>query len=114
MIRRGLKRLAVIVAVVCVVTTLLSLVVGLATGTDLLRALSLGFMLVGSLLFTLGAAAGLRGGVRTARRADGTVAGVRVDREEGLEMLNMSVLLVGIGIALVIVGIVLHPHARLV
>jgi hypothetical protein len=113
-IRRGLKRLAKLITALCVGTTVLSLLVGYAAGTGALRAVSLGFMLVGSFLFTAGAAFGLRGGVRTARRADGTVAGVRVDRMQGLEMMNVSAVFVGIGIALVLVGVVLHPHVHLI
>ena len=114
MIRRGLRRLAIIVAVLFVSTTLVSLAVGLAAGAGALRALSLGFMLVGSFIFIAGAALGLRGSVRPERRLDGTVVGVKVDRAEGMETLNASVLFVGLGLLLVLVGVLLHPHLRLV
>ena len=114
MIRRGLKRLAVIVTGLFFGTALISLGIGAAAGAAPLRSVSLGFMLVGSFLFTAGAAFGLRGSVRPLRRDDGTVAGVRVDRAEGMEMMNTSVLFVGLGLTLVFVGILLDPHVRLV
>ena len=113
MIRRGLRRLAAIVATLCLGTTLISLGIGYAAGAAPLRSISLGFMLVGSFLFTAGAAFGLRGSVRPYRRDDGTVGGVRVDRSEGMEMMNTSVLFAGLGLTLVLVGILLHPHVPL-
>ena len=115
MIARGLKRLATLFLALAAVTAAVSLVIGLFTGTPTLRALSLGFMLVGSFVFVLGGAIGLRGPTRRAHRPDGSVAGVTVDSPgDRIESINASYVLLAIGIGLVLLGVVLDPNARLV
>ena len=90
MIVRGFRDLGVGLAGICLATALGSLVVGLAAGLPALRALSGGFLLVGSLLFTAGAVVGLRD-----------------------PAFHLSALLVGVGLFLVLLGVVLHPRASL-
>jgi hypothetical protein len=97
---------------ICLATALGSLVVGLAAGLPALRALSGGFLLVGSLLFTAGAVVGLRDPARGQERriARGTPStGPRC----WAEAFHLSALLVGVGLFLVLLGVVLHPRASL-
>lgn len=112
MIARGLRDLGVGVAGLCAFVALASLLVGAAAGLSTLRALSGGFLLVGSLLFTAGAVVGIRDPARSqerrrARGSDGN--GPR----SWAEAFHLSALLVGVGLFLVLVGVVLHPRASL-
>lgn len=114
MIARGLRDLAVGVLGVCGFTALASLLLGLAAGFSATRALSAGFMLVGSLLFTAGAVVGLRDPARSRdreRRAalTGTAGGPR----SWTEAFHLSAVLVGLGLFLVALGVAIDPRTSL-
>ncbi len=89
-------------------------VVSAANGTSLARSVSIGLMLTGASVFVAGAAVGLRGPVRHTHRPDGTVDGATfaspVDR---IESINVSHVLVGLGVVFVLVGVVVAPNVRL-
>lgn len=112
MIARGVRDLGVGVAGICAFTALASLLLGFAAGLPVGRALSGGFLLAGSLLFTAGAVVGLRDPARARERriARGAVA---TGPRSWTEAFNLSALLVGIGLLLVLIGVVLHPTASL-
>ncbi len=112
MIARGFRDLGVGLAGICVATAAASLLIGLAAGLPVLRALSGGFLLVGSLLFTAGAVVGLRDPARARERriARGSPS---TGPRSWAEAFHLSALLVGVGLFLVLVGIVLHPRAAL-
>ena len=112
MIARGLRDLGVGIAGICAFVALASLLVGAAAGLSALRALSGGFLLAGSLLFTAGAIVGLRDPARGRERriAGGAAA---TSPRSWAEAFHLSALLVGLGLFLVLVGIVLHPRADL-
>lgn len=100
MIRAGLRRLLVAFGVLAGVTGAGSLAIGLMTGSAGQRSVSVGYMLVGSLVMVLGLAAGLRGWGRNA--------------DPGSERLASSAILIGIGVALVLLGIGLDPRSDIV
>lgn len=114
MIRSGLKRLVLILVGLFAATTLISIPAGLLSGTSLARALSLGFMLSGSFVFTVGAAIGLRGPARARHRSDGSLAGYEfASPEHRVESTNISYLLVAIGLFFVAFGVVIDPYVDL-
>jgi hypothetical protein len=110
-IRRGLRSIAI--ALVCVfgLTAAASLLIGVAADVSAERALSGGYLLMGSLLFTAGALVGLRDPARARERE----RRIRRVNPGGLaswtEAFHLSALLVGLGISLVLVGIALSPRA---
>ena len=111
MILRGLRSLAI--ALVCALgaTALASLLIGMVADVSAVRALSGGYLLMGSLLFTAGALVGLRDPARARERE----RRIRRVNPGGLaswsEAFHLSALLVGLGIGLVLVGIALSPRA---
>jgi hypothetical protein len=111
-IARGFRDLGAGLAGICALTALGSLLIGLAAGLPALRALSGGFLLVGSLLFTAGAVVGLRDPARARERKIARGAPTNGPRSWG-EAFHLSALLVGVGLFLVFLGIVLHPRADL-
>ena len=111
MITRGLRDLAFVLLGVCALTALGSLLLGLAAGIPLARAVSGGYLVVGSLLFIAGALAGLRDPsrlrereLRTMRRV---VSGGPANWSEAFQL---SATLVGIGFALLLIGVLIHPR----
>lgn len=112
MIARGLRSLGIALACVFGLTAAASLLVGLAADVSALEAISGGYLLVGSLLFTAGALVGLRDPARARereRRTTGRVASGGLATWS--EAFHLSALLVGLGIGLVLVGIALSPRA---
>ena len=111
MILRGLRTIAIALACVLGVTAVGSLLIGLAADVSAMRALSGGYLLMGSLLFTAGALVGLRDPARARERE----RRLRRVSPGGLaswsEAFHLSALLVGLGIGLVLVGIALSPRA---
>lgn len=111
MIRRGIRSLALALAALVGATAVASLVVGIAADVSAVRALSGGYLLVGSLLFIGGALVGLRDPARarerqlrtTRRVSPGTLA-------SWSEAFHLSALLVGLGLGLVLLGIALNPN----
>jgi hypothetical protein len=113
MIRRGLRDLAVAAAGLCAGIGLLSLLIGAAAGLGMQRSLSAGYMLVGSLLFTAGAVVGLRDPGR-ARRRERLISGTTsTGLASWTEAFQLSAVLVGLGVCLVLVGVLLHPQTTL-
>jgi hypothetical protein len=111
-IARGFRDLGVGVSAICAITALASVLLGLAAGVPVSRALSGGFLLVGSLLFTAGAVVGLRDPARARERRIARGAATTGPRSWS-EAFNLSALLVGVGLFLVLLGVVLHPRASL-
>jgi hypothetical protein len=114
-IARGLRDLAVGLPWICGLTALGALAIGAAAGLSLQRALSGGFLLVGSLFFTAGAVAGLRDPSRSRERriARGDPATGTAGLGSWTQAFHLSALLVGVGLLLVLLGVVLHPTASL-
>ena len=114
MIKRGLKRLACIVGALAAAATIPSLIAGAATDTSAARSVSLGFMFVGALVFVGGAAVGLRGPVKPVHRPDGSFERLTMaSPDDRIESINVSHLLVVIGIVFVVLGVVIAPNASL-
>jgi hypothetical protein len=109
---RGFRDLGVGMAGICAFTALGSLLIGLAAGLPVLRALSGGFLLVGSLLFTAGAVVGLRDPAR-AREPRIARGAATTGPRSWAEAFHLSALLVGLGLFLVLLGVALHPEASL-
>jgi len=110
----GLRRLAAVVGSLGLVVVTLSVVVGLLTGTALSRAVSLGLIFLGSFMFVAGAAVGLRGPARPNRRPDGVFERWALESPaQRVEAINVSYLLVAVGLFFVLVGVVLDPRAQL-
>ena len=109
---RGFRDLGLGLAGICGFTALASLLLGLAAGLPVSRALSGGFLLAGSLLFTAGAVVGLRDPARARERriARGAEAG---GPRSWAEAFHLSALLVAVGVLLVLLGVVLHPTSTL-
>lgn len=115
MIARGLRDLAVGLLGICGFTALGSLAIGTAAGLSPQRALSGGFLLVGSLFFTAGAVVGLRDPSRARERrvARGDPATGAAGLASWTQAFHLSALLVGAGVLLVLLGILFHPTASL-
>jgi hypothetical protein len=114
MIRQGLRTLAVMLAVLCALTAVFSLVIGAAADMGAIRSISAGYMLVGSLLFTAGAVVGLRdpGRSRRRQRLSGTTT-TAPGLTSWTDAFQLSAVLVGFGICLVLLGVLLHPNTAL-
>ena len=115
MIARGLRDLGVGLLGICGLTALGSLAIGAAAGLSLQRALSGGFLLVGSLFFTAGAVVGLRDPTRARERrvARGDPSTGTAGLGSWTEAFHLSALLVGVGVLLVLLGGALHPSTSL-
>ena len=111
MIAQGLRRLAVVFALLCAATAAASLLIGTAAGVSTERALSGGFLVVGSLLFIAGALTGLRDPARSRSRLRGAIRGSPGGPATWTEAFHLSALLVGLGMCLVLLGVALHPRA---
>jgi len=111
---RGARDLALLWLALAVGTTFVSLVAGAALDVPAQRSVSGGFMLAGSLVFTAGAAAGIRDPARSSRRERLLRRGPAQSRLTGWgDAFQLSAALVGLGLGLVLVGVVLHPQASL-
>ena len=123
---QGWRRIARIVAVVAGLTVLVSVLVGLAVGADLDRAVSTGLYLVGSFFLVLGVFAGLRGPVRPRgsdddRDAGGGLFGMGIfgrgartaTSEERADARATTWLFIGLGVALIVVGVLVDGRASL-
>ena len=105
MIKTGLRRLLVAFGLAVGVTSLLSVVIGPAMGGSLQRSISVGFMLGGSFVMLIGLAAGLRGFGRPSEQQAA---------DAGSERVASAAVLIGIGIALVFLGVGLDPRTDIV
>ncbi len=115
MLAAAARRLAVLFAILAAATTLLSLAVGLALGSSAQRSVSLGFVLLGTVLLALGFFVGVRGPVRLVWGEEGRLIGARLaDPDERVETINVSGLFIGVGFVLLLVGLALDPRYSLV
>ena len=121
MILAAARRSSLLLVVVAVSVAAFSALVGLVLGADLNRAVSLGFYVVGSLAVLMGFAAGNRGPLRRDQqpRPEPSDSALRrpmrrATLEELHEAVSMSALLVGVGIALIVLGVVIDHRVRLV
>jgi hypothetical protein len=105
----GLRRFLVVFGATALATAVVSLAVGLYTGSQLGRSLSIGYYIVGSLLLIGGFFVGNRGPVRAHRNQPIPVFGTRFVRwataEELDETINTSAVYVSFGFALILVGV---------
>ena len=114
MIARGIRDLVLLWLALAAGTTLVAFLVGAALDVPAQRSVSGGFLLVGSLVFTAGAAAGIRDPARSSRRERLLRRGHRESRlASWQDAFQLSAALVGLGMGLVLVGVVLHPRAAL-
>jgi hypothetical protein len=120
MLRAALRRLAAVVAIAMGGAALLGLLIAAAAREDVRRGLAIGFYVGGAglcgLAILLGSAPPVRG-----KRDGGFVGfgrwvggGVRwATRSEREEAINLPALLLGVGVALILVGVVVddrHPN----
>jgi hypothetical protein len=108
----ALRRFAVLLVSVGGVTAAVSALFGLAVGSSLTRAVSLGFYLIGCFLMIAGFFVGNRGPVRVRGDQSAGVASFLTNRRlrwatgsEQEEALNMSAVFVVLGFVIVILGI---------
>jgi hypothetical protein len=114
------RRFASILAIALAVTAPISLLLGLATGASVSRALSLGLYGMGSFLLVAGFFVGNRGPARLVSDADAgpfpLVGNRRIrwaTREEHHEVINSSAVFVALGFALVLLGVVVDSRYEL-
>ncbi len=118
----ALRRLLTLFVVVGGVTLIGSLAVGALAGASARRSVALGFYLMGSILLLVGFVVGNRGVLRaeTDSNAGGLLSGfarrgVRsASGEEQSETIRVSALVIGLGIALLILGVLADTDNRLV
>jgi hypothetical protein len=112
------RRFAALLAGVAALTAVLSLLVGLAVGASVDRALSVGFYLVGCFLLIGGFFLGNRGPVRPKDEAGPSMFGPRFMRwatpAEREDTLNTSAAFVATGFVLLLVGALVDSRVRLV
>ncbi len=112
----GLIRFAALIAGACLLVGATAVPLGLATGTGLQRSVSLGFYLLGGFVGVLGLLAGNRGPFRRVDEDAPLTFGRRLRRatlDELLETINLSVVMVAIGIVLLAIGVAIDDRYRL-
>lgn len=125
--RAAARRIAVLVAAVTLLTVVASALAGLALGSALDRAISTGLYLVGCFLIVLGFFAGVRGPLRPKgsdeeREPIGALLGIGIfatgarasTAEERVDARATAWLFIGLGFALLLVGLVVDGRVRLV
>lgn len=118
MLLAGLRRLAVIAAVVLASTTVLSLLVGLGAGAGLERSIAVGYYVLGALLlvgcFIFGVRGPLRGMSQTGDPAP--ILGARRVRtatpDERRESARIALVLFALGLAVVLIASTIDPAHR--
>ena len=126
MLLAAARRLGILLAGTSAVTVVLSLLGGLLLGSGVLRAISVGFYLVGSFLLVAGFFVGNRGPARPAEgeergSAVGGMFGIGIaargirwaTSEEREETIANSALFVTIGFLLILIGFVTDDRVRL-
>ena len=112
------RRFSLLLTGIACVTATASLVLGLASGVALDRAVSLGLYLVGSFLLVAGFFMGNRGPVRLTDDADGGPFSPRKVRwaapDERESAINESAILIIVGLALIVIGVLVDGRLRLV
>jgi hypothetical protein len=122
MVVGALRRFAGLLLVLAAGTVACSLAIGLAAGSNISRALSIGFYLIGSFLLISGFFVGNRGPVRT----KGDDVGVPIfgplmrhrmlrwaTPEEREESLSISLVFVALGVVLILFGVVADTRYKL-
>ncbi len=122
----GLRRLAVLLAVVAALVVAPSLLVGLALGTPAGRAIPTGLYVVGSFLLAVGVLAGIRGPVRPKgddESRDGVAGlfgvgvfaqGIRTaSGDERRDASSTSWLVLTLGFGLLVLGVVVDARIEL-
>jgi hypothetical protein len=120
----GIRRALQIFAGVAVPTALFSLLLGLAFGTPVTRALATGFYLVGSLIMVVGILSGVRGPVRSTAMSEsdpGSLFGMgfaprrlrKATEDERRDALSTAVLFLILGLVLVSFGVVADTEVDL-
>jgi len=120
--RNGLSgaafRLVALLVGACLLVVVTSVPLGLVAGSSLDRAVSLGFYGLGAFLVVIGLLAGNRGPFRRIEddehmmRRDRKLR--RATRAEMVETINISVLMVTIGFALIVIGVAIDDRYRLI
>lgn len=114
----GLRRLALMFLTVAAASALLGLVVGAVLGSPLGRAVSVGLDLGGALLLVAGFFAGTRGPLRFGGGAGVPVLGAAriswLKPDERGERLNLSAVLIVLGLLVIVLGLASDTHVRLV
>jgi hypothetical protein len=112
-IRAGLARALRLLVAIAAATAVVSILVGLALGVGIDRALSVGWYCVGAFALLAGFVASSRGPTRGADLLSSRVRARRwATREEQEDSLNLSAALVVLGFALVVLGVLAdrrHP-----
>lgn len=103
------RRFLALLGATALVTTVVSLLLGLATGAAVDRAVSVGFYLVGSFLLAAGFFVGNRGPVRLRSERGVPFFGSRLMRwatpREREETISDSAIFVSLGLALLLLGV---------
>ena len=117
-LQAALRRFAELLVGVSLLIIAVSAVLGLALGSSLGRAVSVGFYIVGSVLLIGGFFVGNRGPLRARGEGGWLIFRPREVRRatpaEREEALNMSAILVVLGLVLIVFGVVADPRQRLV
>lgn len=112
MLLGALRRFALMYVGVGGITVVLSLAFGALARAPLSRSIAIGFYLIGSLILVFGFFVGNRGPLRHDRGDDDGLLSIlprgvrRATPEERREAMNVSVLFVVLGLALIILGVV--------
>lgn len=121
----GIRRGLLILAAIAVPTAVVSLLLGLAAGTAVQRALATGFYVVGAMLMLVGVLSGARGPLRAAPPGDGgdesPLFGMGLGRrrlrkatdEERREAVFGAMLFLFLGLVLVALGAVADAEIKL-
>lgn len=118
MLAAGLRRIAMIYAAVIGGVLVLSLLLGLAAGSNILRAMAVGLYLAGAALLVGCFIFGVRGPLRGVSREGDVVpvAGARRIRratgDERSEAARTSILLFVLGLGLIVLGSLIDPAHR--
>jgi hypothetical protein len=118
LLARAALRFTILLLGIASATTIGAVVLGLAFGTSVNRAVSLGFYCVGSFLLLGGFFFGNRG---PARLSDGvgeeSVRGRRnvywASREERIQAINESAIFISLGLILIVIGVLVDARMRL-
>jgi hypothetical protein len=121
MLAAGARRFALLVGALSAGIVLVSALLGLALGSSLSRAVSLGFYLTGAFLLVAGFFVGNRGPARLRGQPGdegvwglGRRKGVRVaTAEERAEAVSTTTIFVTVGLLLILVGVIADPRYSL-
>jgi hypothetical protein len=121
-VRAGIRRLALLVAVVFGGTVLVSGFFGLVSGGNLGTAVATGSYLVGSLLIVVGVLVGVRGPLRSEASGDAGLFGLgfarrrvrRASDDERHDTVVSAAVFVALGFTLVLFGIAVDSTVHLV